>query len=108
MTLTISTGKNDTRRSATWAAVAAADNPTMPRYAPLFSMVCASLQVVGGGTVTLEGSNDGVTYATLKDLAGDDLVVAGPGYVEFSSAAAFVRPRIAGGPVDVILTHWAG
>jgi hypothetical protein len=108
MDLIIQTGKNDTRRSVTWKGVAAVDNASMPRYAPLFSLVCASMQVVGAGSATLKGSNDGVNYVTLKDLAGNDLLVAAGEVVEFSSGVAFIKPEMTGGPADVIVTHWAG
>lgn len=108
MDLIIQTGKNDARRSVTWKGAAAADNASMPRYTPLFSLVCASVQVVGAGSVALQGSNDGVAYVTLKDLAGDDLVVAAGELKEFSSGVAFIKPLVTGGPADIVVTHWAG
>lgn len=108
MALIIDTGKLDYRRTATWDNVAAADNATMPRYAPVWSLVCATVQVVGAGSATIKGSNDGVNYVTLKDLAGDDLVVAAGALKEFSSGVAFIKPEMTGGPVSIIVTHWQG
>lgn len=112
MALTITTGKNHTRRIATWDGETTAGNASIARYAPLVSLVCASVQVsgtIGGATIVLQGSNDGVTYATLKDTAGNDISFTAAGYAEFSSAAAFVKPSISAGTgdsINVILTHW--
>lgn len=108
MDLIVNTGKLDLRRTVTWKGAVAADNATLPRYAPVWSLVCASIQVVGAGSATLQGSNDGVNFVTMKDVAGDDLVVAAGALMEFSSGVAFIKPVITGGPLDVIVTHYAG
>lgn len=102
------TGKQDLRRTFTWKGALAADNPTIPRYAPVWSLVCASVHVVGTGSAILQGSNDGVNFVTLKDTQGADLDVAAGALKEFSSGVAFIKPVITGGPLDVIVTHWAG
>jgi hypothetical protein len=114
MALTQTSGKNHTRRIATWTGETTAGNASIPRYAPLVSLTTASVQVsgtIGGATVALQGSNDGVTYTTLKDTAGSPLSFAAAGYAEFSSAAAFIKPLISGGTgdsINVTVTHWAG
>jgi len=113
MALTQTSGKNHTRRIATWTGETTAGNASIPRYAPLVSLTTASVQVsgtIGGATVALQGSNDGVTYTTLKDTAGSPLSFAAAGYAEFSSAAAFIKPLISGGTgdsINVTVTHWA-
>lgn len=114
MALTQTTGKSHARRIATWAGETTSGNASIPRYAPLTSLVCASVQVsgtFGGATVVLQGSNDGTTYATLNDLQGNALSFTSAGYAEFSSGAAFIKPSISGGTGDslnVVVTHWAG
>lgn len=108
MDLIVNTGKLDLRRTVTWKGAAAADNATIPRYAPVWSLVCASIQVVGTGSAILQGSNDGVNYVTMKDVEGNDLNVSAGGLKEFSSGVAFIKPVITGGPLDVIVTHYAG
>ena len=114
MALTQTTGKNHARRIATWAGETTAGNASIARYAPLTSLTTASVQVsgtIGGATIALQGSNDGVTYTTLKDIAGTDISFTAAGYVEFSSAAAFIKPSISGGTsdsIDVTVAHWAG
>ena len=114
MALTQTTGKNHARRIATWAGETTAGNASIARYAPLTSLTTASVQVsgtIGGATIALQGSNDGVTYTTLKDVTGSPLSFAAAGYAEFSSAAAFIKPLISGGTgdsINVTVTHWAG
>lgn len=114
MALTQTTGKSHARRIATWTGEATAGNATITRYAPMISLSTASVQVsgtIGGATVALQGSNDGVTYTTLKDTAGSPLSFAAAGYAEFSSGAAFIKPSISGGTgdsINVIVAHWAG
>jgi hypothetical protein len=59
-----------------------------------------SVQVFGafgaGGSLTLQGSNDGVTWATLHDPQGNDLVFAAAGIEQILEATKFVRPVAAG------------
>lgn len=69
MALTQTTGKSHARRIATWTGETTAGNASIQRYAPMVSLSTASVQVsgtIGGATIVLQGSNDGVTYATLK------------------------------------------
>ncbi len=108
MDLIINTGKLDLRRTVTWPLATAAMNATLPRYTPVWSLVCASIHLVGAGSALLQGSNDGVNFVTLKDLAGDDLDVAAGALKEFSSGVAFIKPLVTGGPVSIIVTHWQG
>jgi hypothetical protein len=109
----MTTGKSHARRIATWTGETTAGNASIPRYAPHVSLANASVQIggtLGGATIVLQGSNDGTTYATLKDLAGNDLSFTAAGYAEFSSGAAFIKPSISGGTgdnINVIVTHWA-
>lgn len=59
------------------------------RAAPL----AGSLQLAGtfGGNITLEQSNDGVTWFTVQDLAGSDIVKAAASITMFSTAALYLR-----------------
>lgn len=54
----------------------------------------------GGATVTLQGSNDGTNFVTLKDGAGADISVTSAGLVDFSTAARYIKPGISGGTAD--------
>ena len=114
MALTQTSGKNHTRRIATWTGETTAESASISRYAPLVSLAVSSVQVsgtFGGATVVLQGSVDGTTYATLKDLQGNNLSFTSAGYAEFSSGAAFIKPSISGGTGDslnITVSHWAG
>lgn len=49
----------------------------------------------GGGTVVLEGTNDGTNYFTLKDAAGSDISATAAAGFDFSVACLSIRPRAA-------------
>jgi hypothetical protein len=51
----------------------------------------------GGATVLLEGSNDGVTWATLTDPTSAPLSFAAAGLKQISEIACYARARIDGG-----------
>lgn len=77
----------------------------MPAYAD------RSVQVGGtfgtGGTVVLEGSNDGATYATLKDPFGNDISFTAAGLKQVVEICKYMRPRVTAGDgttaIDVTL-----
>lgn len=60
-----------------------------------------SVQVTGtfgsGGTVVLQGSNDGTNYVTLLDEDGSAISLTGAGLVGVRSRAKFVRPSVTAG-----------
>jgi hypothetical protein len=113
MALTQTSGKSHARRIATWTGETTAGNANITRYAPLISLATASVQIggtFGGATVVLQGSNDGVTYTTLKDVTGTNISATSAGYFEFSSGAAFIKPSISGGTgdsINVTVAHWS-
>ncbi len=57
------------------------------------------------GTVILEGSNDGVSYQTLKDPAGNPISLTAAGLRQVLESTAYVRPRasVAVTSVNVII-----
>jgi hypothetical protein len=64
-----------------------------------------SVQIVGtfnGGTVVVEGSNDGVTWATLNDPQGNALSFTTSKIEQILEVVLYTRPRVtAGTGVDV-------
>lgn len=62
-----------------------------------------TVQVLGtfGGTVTFEGTIDGVTWFTLRDTAGNDVSFTAAGYSEISTAIVAIRPAAGSGVSDV-------
>ena len=67
-----------------------------------------SVQVSGtfgaGGSLRLEGSNDGVTWAVLTDPQGNDLNITTAKIEMVTEATAYVRPRVTSGDVTTALT----
>lgn len=58
-----------------------------------------SVQVVytdGTGTITIEGSNDGVTPATLNDFEGDALTFTTAAIKQVAEATAYIRAKSTG------------
>jgi hypothetical protein len=67
-----------------------------------------SVQVFGtfgvGGTLTVEGSNDGSNWAVLTDPQGNDLRLTAAKIELISEATRFVRPRVSAGDGTTDLT----
>ena len=78
--------------------------------APLeqFGEADRSIQINGtfgaGGTVIIEGSNDGSIYATLKDHLGVALSVTAAGIYSVDQITRYLRPRISAGDGTTSLT----
>jgi hypothetical protein len=67
-----------------------------------------SVQVTGtfgaGGTVVLEGSNDGTNYRTLTDPQGNALSFTSAGLEAIQEITRYVRPRVTAGDGTTSLT----
>jgi hypothetical protein len=50
-----------------------------------------------GGTVLIEGSNDGTNYVTLSDPQGVAISKLAAGIFEISQIVKFIRPRVSAG-----------
>lgn len=53
-----------------------------------------SVQGVGTGTVALEGSNDGVTWAALNDESGTPIAVTAGAIAKVAAPTLFIRPSV--------------
>lgn len=86
--------------SATWASI---PNGEASAAAVLANYALASAQVSGtfgaAGSIQLEGSNDGVTWAILKDINGTQAIwTAGAKTVYlFYDGPIYIRPNCTGG-----------
>lgn len=67
-----------------------------------------SVQVEGtfgaGGTVLIEGSNDGTNWRTLTDPLGNALSITTAGIKQVTEAVAQMRPRVSAGDGTTSLT----
>lgn len=62
----------------------------------------------GGATVTVEGSNDGTNYATLKDPAGNPATFTAAGIKQIQEFTLYVRVTTAGGTDSALTVTLAG
>lgn len=61
----------------------------------------------GGGTIVLQGSNDGgTTYVTLKDPLGNNLSFTTAGFKMIGDLAHLIRPSVSGGDGTTSLSVW--
>lgn len=58
----------------------------------------------GGASVDVEGTNDGVNWATLTDPQGNNLIFTAAKIEMVSEATLKIRPRIVGGDATTDLT----
>ena len=85
-----------------WETLTSADTATAAQpagLAPLAGSVQAT-GTFGGATITMQISNDGTNWATLRDATGANLTFSAAGIADFSTAARYVRPSSAGGTGD--------
>lgn len=68
--------------------------------------LAGAIQLTGtfGGAVTLQKSNDGTNWVTVKDLNGNDIAPVAAGLFEFSTAALYLRVSAAAGVSAVTAT----
>ena len=85
-----------------WTDYSTADTST-PIKVQNMQGLAGSVQVTGtfgSATSTLQASNDGTTYVTLKDSAGTAISFTAAGMAEFSTAALYLKPTSTGGTAD--------
>lgn len=96
---------DDTAIVATWTGLASGDDGSPLQHAPWSDR---SVQVSGtfgaGGTLVLEGSNDGTNWAVLNDAFGTALNITTAGIKQITQAALYMRPRVQGGDGATSLT----
>lgn len=83
----------------TWEGFATNGDVGSPFGAPAYSD--KTVHVKGnfgtGGTIVVEGSNDGVTYKTLTDPQGNALSFTAEGIELISESPLYIRPRLSAG-----------
>lgn len=88
-----------------WADIATGDT-VVAQGLPGTSRICAAVQIggtFGGATVTLEASNDNVTFAQItKDINGTALSATAAALFDFVTHAAYVRPVLTGGSANAV------
>lgn len=54
----------------------------------------------GGTTAVLQGSNDGSTYFTLKDILGNSVSATAAALFEVSTSVRYIKPSVSSGSAD--------
>lgn len=91
----------------TWAGLSEADSSPAPFEGPEWAD--RSVQIVGtfnGGTVVMEGSNDGTNWATLTDPQGNAISKTAAGIEQIEEVTRYMRPKVSAGTgltINVIL-----
>lgn len=87
-----------------WAALQNGDDGQPTSFS---NFADRSVQVGGvfgvGGTVVLEGTNDGLNWATLHDSQGLSLSITGPKIAVILEPCFKVRPRVTAGDTDTAI-----
>lgn len=88
-----------------WGDIVTGDTINSLKLARRFE---ASVQIsgtFGGATVTLQHSNDGTNWFTVKDVSNTNVTATANAIFEVAISSAYVRPSVAGGTandIDVI------
>jgi hypothetical protein len=63
-----------------------------------------------GGTIVIEGSNDGTNYVTLTDLQGNSISKTAAAIEGIQEVTRYIRPRVTGGDgaTDLVATLYLG
>lgn len=100
VTVTPSPGGNANAALVTWTGLLQTSSDTGEPY-EAGDFADATVQFggtfTGGGTVVLEGSNDGVTYTTMTDPQGNNLQYTAAGLELIAEKPRYIRPRITAG-----------
>lgn len=87
------------RKNIVWSAMANNPDTGSPFYLD-DDALAAAVQIdgsFGGGTAVMQGSVDGTTWFTLKDITGTDISTTANALFEVSSSVMYIRPSLSGG-----------
>lgn len=87
-----------------WFALAADDDGEPVRLAVFSDRSVQVLGTFGGASVTIGGSNDGVTYHALTDIAGNPLTLTTACLKQIVELPVYLKPRVFGGDGTTSLT----
>lgn len=80
-----------------WSGLLAGDDGTPVRLAVYSDRSIQVEGAFGGASVSIGGSNDGVTYHRLTDTSGEPLVFSSGGLKQIVELPVFLKPWLIGG-----------
>lgn len=81
----------------TWAAMQADDDGEPVRLAVYSDRSVQLTGTLGGASVTIGGSNDGVNYHALNDPQGNALTLSAAALRQIVELPLFIKPKVFGG-----------
>lgn len=81
----------------TWSALAQNDDGEPVRLAVYSDRSVQIAGTFGGASLTIGGSNDGVTYHALTDIAGNPLTLTAEALKQIVELPIWIKPRVFGG-----------
>jgi hypothetical protein len=97
----------DNHRVVTWTPLTTTNRDGQPFEMPAWSDRCVQIGGTfsgGAATVTLEGSNDGVTWFTLTDPQGNVISATAAKMEQVMEVPRFTRPNLTGGDGSTSIT----
>lgn len=87
----------------TWDGMVADDDGAPERLAVYSDRSIQVSGEFGGASVTIGGSNDGITYHALHGTDGEELVLLTGGLRQIVELPIFIKPRVFGGDGSTLL-----
>jgi hypothetical protein len=82
---------------ATWLNLAEGDQGDALAFGQYTDRSVQVIGALGGATLVVEGSLNGLDWATLTDPQGNDLTITTPKIEMITEATVYIRPRVSGG-----------
>lgn len=89
---------------ASWA-LATGDDGAPIQYPEFADKTVQVIGTFGGGTVLIEGSNDGTNWSTLTDPSGSSLSFSAAGLKQVLECTQYIRPRQSGGAAVAVTVY---
>lgn len=103
-TITPAVTITDSVPSVTWTGITTTTDTPSAFAVQGQSGLAMSIQFAGtfngGTTAVLQGSNDGSTYTTLKDILGNNVSTTAAALFEVSSSVRYIKPAVSAGSSD--------
>ena len=86
-----------------WAALANGDTGALVEL-PSYSDGSVQIEgaAFGGGTLTMQATNDGTNYQTMTDPQGNDIAKTAADLEQLTEIARYIRPSLSGGAAGAV------
>jgi len=97
-------GRDERASVSTWTPMATGDVGEAVQNPTYLKRSVQATGTFGGATITMQGSNDGTNWATLKDDSSTpaDVALTATGIMNIKTLTRFIRPSVTGGAAAAI------